>query len=57
MNRCMGKGKENEHLRGQTMRYTEARPGRVFILRLEYGDIVHETIERFAVEHNIVAAR
>ena len=38
------------------MRYTEARPGRVFILRLEDGDVVHETIERFAVEQNIMAA-
>lgn len=38
------------------MRYSEARTGRVFILRLEDGDIVHETIERFAVEHNIMAA-
>ena len=38
------------------MRYSEARPGRVFILRLEDGDIVHETIERFAAEHNIMAA-
>ena len=38
------------------MRYTQARSGRVFILRLEDGDIVHETIERFAEEQNIVAA-
>ena len=38
------------------MRYTQARPGRVFILRLEDGDIVHETIERFAEEQGIVAA-
>jgi len=38
------------------MRYSEARPGRVFVLRLEDGDIVHETIERFAVEQGIEAA-
>ena len=38
------------------MRYAEARPGRIFILRLEDGDIVHETIERFALEQNIMAA-
>lgn len=38
------------------MRYTQARPGRVFILRLEDGDIVHETIERFAEEQGIIAA-
>lgn len=38
------------------MRYSEARPGRVFVLRLEDGDVVHETIERFAVEQRIEAA-
>lgn len=38
------------------MRYSQARPDRVFILRLEDGDIVHEVIERFAVEQNILAA-
>lgn len=38
------------------MRYSEARPGRVFILRLEDGDIVHETIEQFALDHQIEAA-
>ncbi|MDR2550148.1 MAG: DNA-binding protein [Desulfobulbus sp.] len=38
------------------MRYSEARPGRVFVLRLEDGDIVHETIERFALEQGIGAA-
>lgn len=38
------------------MRYSEARPGRIFILRLEDGDIVHETIERFALEQHITAA-
>ncbi len=38
------------------MRYSQARPGRVFILRLEDGDIVHEVIERFAAEQNILAA-
>jgi len=38
------------------MRYSEARPGRVFILRLEDGEIVHEVIERFAAEQGIEAA-
>lgn len=38
------------------MRYSQARPGRVFILRLEDGDIVHEVIERFAEEQQIMAA-
>lgn len=38
------------------MRYSEAKQGRVFILRLEDGDIVHEEIERFAKEQEIRAA-
>ena len=37
------------------MKYTEARQGRVFILRLEDGDIVHEVIEGFAREESITA--
>lgn len=31
------------------MKYSEARPGRIFVLRLEDGEIVHEVIERFAL--------
>jgi predicted DNA-binding protein with PD1-like motif len=38
------------------MQFSEARPGRIFVLRLEDGEIVHEIIERFAVEQNIAAA-
>jgi predicted DNA-binding protein with PD1-like motif len=38
------------------MKFSEARMGRVFILRLEDGDIVHESIETFAHEQNIGAA-
>ena len=38
------------------MLYSEARLGRVFIIRLEHGDVVHEEIERFAREHAIRAA-
>lgn len=38
------------------MKYSEARQGRVFIVRLEDGEIVHEVIEKFAVDHNILAA-
>lgn len=38
------------------MKYTEARMGRVFVLRLEDGDIVHEAIESFARTHSIQAA-
>lgn len=38
------------------MRYSEARQGRVFVLRLEDGEIVHEVIEEFARDHKIRAA-
>ncbi len=30
------------------MKYSEAAPGRVFVLRLENGEVLHETIEDFA---------
>ncbi len=38
------------------MKYSEAKPGRIFILRLEDGDVLHETVERFAVDQSIRAA-
>ena len=38
------------------MKFSEAKPGRFFILRLEDGDILHECIESFARERNIRAA-
>ncbi len=38
------------------MKYSEAKQGRVFVLRLEDGDIIHESIEKFAVDHSIEAA-
>lgn len=38
------------------MKYSEAKQGRVFILRLEDGDIVHECIERFAIKHGVAHA-
>jgi len=38
------------------MKYSEAKYGRVFILRLEDGEILHEEIEKFAVEKKINAA-
>ncbi|MDY6855313.1 MAG: PPC domain-containing DNA-binding protein [Thermodesulfobacteriota bacterium] len=38
------------------MRYSQAKTGRTFVLRLEEGDIVHEEIERFAREQSIQAA-
>lgn len=38
------------------MKYSEARPGRVFVLRLEDGDVVHAVIEQFAIDQQIEAA-
>ena len=38
------------------MQYSQARQGRIFIIRLEEGEILHESIERFAVEQGIKAA-
>jgi predicted DNA-binding protein with PD1-like motif len=38
------------------MKYSEARQGRVFVIRLEDGEIVHEKLELFAVKNHINAA-
>ena len=38
------------------MLYSEAKQGRTFIIRLEDGEIVHETLEKFAADHSIRAA-
>jgi predicted DNA-binding protein with PD1-like motif len=38
------------------MRYSQAQPGRVFVLRLEDGDILHECVEAFARKEGIQAA-
>ncbi len=38
------------------MKYSQAKAGRIFVIRLEDGDIVHEKIEGFAKEHGITAA-
>lgn len=38
------------------MKYSEAKQGRVFIIRLEDGEIIHEEIENFARKHAIKAA-
>lgn len=38
------------------MKFTSATPGRIFILRLEDGEILHETVEAFAREQGIRAA-
>ena len=36
------------------MKYAEARAGRIFVIRLEDGDIVHEAIEKFARENYLM---
>lgn len=38
------------------MKYSEAKFGRIYVIRLEDGDILHETIEAFAEKENIQAA-
>ena len=38
------------------MKFSEAKTGRVFVIRLEDGDILHEEIERFSAEKGIRAA-
>ena len=35
------------------MKYSEAKFGRVFVLRLEDGDVLHESIEAFAVKEGV----
>lgn len=37
------------------MKYSEASQGRIFVIRLEDGDILHEEIESFAAEKGIKA--
>ena len=38
------------------MQYSQAKQGRIFVIRLEDGEILHETIENFAAEQGIRAA-
>ena len=38
------------------MKYSEAKQGRTFVIRLEDGEVVHEQIEQFACDHSIKAA-
>ncbi|MFC1592669.1 PPC domain-containing DNA-binding protein [Candidatus Omnitrophota bacterium] len=37
------------------MKYSQAKQGRIFVIRLEDGDIIHEEIEKFACEKSIQA--
>jgi uncharacterized protein len=38
------------------LNYTEAKLGRIFILRLYHGEVLHETLESFAAEKKISSA-
>jgi predicted DNA-binding protein with PD1-like motif len=38
------------------MKYSEAKMGRIFIVRLEQDEILHEVIEKFALDRKITAA-
>lgn len=38
------------------MKYSETKQGRVFVIRLENGEILHESIEKFAIERSVKAA-
>lgn len=39
------------------MKYSEAQQGRIFVIRLEDGEIVHEELEKFAYSHAIERAQ
>jgi predicted DNA-binding protein with PD1-like motif len=38
------------------MKFSQGKEGRIFVIRLEDGKVIHETLEHFATEHHIVAA-
>ena len=38
------------------MKYSQAKQGRIYIIRLEDGDIIHDEIEKFAKKKSIKAA-
>jgi predicted DNA-binding protein with PD1-like motif len=38
------------------MEYSEARMGRIFVIRLEDGEVLHESVERLAAERGVAAA-
>jgi predicted DNA-binding protein with PD1-like motif len=38
------------------MRYAECSEGRIFVIRLDEGEILHEAVESFALRHEIKAA-
>ncbi len=40
----------------RNMKYSQAKQGRIFIVRLENGDVVHESIQKIARKENIHSA-
>jgi len=38
------------------MKYTQGKPGRVFVVRLEDGEVIHEVLEKFARDVRLTAA-
>ena len=38
------------------MKYSQAKQGHIFVIRLENGNIIHKEIERFARNQSIKAA-
>lgn len=44
------------HKKGFHMKYSEAKQGRTFVIRLEDGEILHEAIETFCRDRHIGAA-
>lgn len=35
------------------MKFSTARSGRIFVIRLEHGEVLHEALEEFAREHGV----
>jgi predicted DNA-binding protein with PD1-like motif len=42
--------------RGAEMKFSQGKGGRVFVVRLEDGEVIHEVLERFAADRHIVGA-
>jgi predicted DNA-binding protein with PD1-like motif len=42
--------------RGKTLNFTEAKLGRIFILRLHHDEVLHEVIEKFAFQKHVSSA-
>ncbi len=52
-----GNSKFAPNYKNNKMRYSEAKAGRTFVIRLEDGEILHEEVERFAKDKGINAAK